>query len=173
MLRFFDQLRFHPVSHDELMQIREDFPNGQYPLRIEETELDLHAFHQSLDKNRNEILEWKDHQQQAFDDERARWEAAGQAVFQEDAFEAASDDDRDLPPDCMAVNSPMPGSIWKIQVEPGQEVKPGDCLVIVESMKMEINVNAEEAGVVQNVFCQTGNPVKADQLLVSVRKTQT
>jgi urea carboxylase len=36
LLRFFDQIRFYPVSADELLQIREDFPRGKFKLNIEE-----------------------------------------------------------------------------------------------------------------------------------------
>src|SRR3546814_8960131 len=41
LLRFFDQIRFYPVSAEELLKIRRDFPLGRYPLKIEETELCL------------------------------------------------------------------------------------------------------------------------------------
>ena len=41
LLRFFDQIRFYPVSSDELMKMRAGFPYGRHPLRIEESRLDL------------------------------------------------------------------------------------------------------------------------------------
>ncbi len=41
LLRFFDQIRFYPVSADELLQLRAGFPYGRHPLRIEESYLDL------------------------------------------------------------------------------------------------------------------------------------
>ena len=41
LLRFFDQIRFYPVSADELLQIRRDFPLGRYELHIEDSELAL------------------------------------------------------------------------------------------------------------------------------------
>jgi urea carboxylase len=41
LLRFFDQLRFYPVSAEELLEIRRDFPLGRYPLRIEHSTLRL------------------------------------------------------------------------------------------------------------------------------------
>jgi len=37
LLRFFDQIRFYPVTSEELTQIRKDFPRGDYPLKIQET----------------------------------------------------------------------------------------------------------------------------------------
>ena len=41
-----------------------------------------------------------------------------------------------------AVNSPMPGNIFKVECSVGQAVKAGDVLVVLEAMKMEIEVSA-------------------------------
>src|SRR3954452_24929582 len=52
LLRFFDQIRFYPVSAGELLEIRDSFPHGGYPLRIEEQEFrirDYHAFQRSIE----------------------------------------------------------------------------------------------------------------------------
>ncbi len=46
LLRFFDQIRFYPVSAEELLTIRRDFPLGRYPLRIEHTTLKLAEYQQ-------------------------------------------------------------------------------------------------------------------------------
>ena len=48
LLRFFDQLRFYPVSADELARIRRDFPLGRFPLRIEPAELHLAQYQDFL-----------------------------------------------------------------------------------------------------------------------------
>jgi urea carboxylase len=44
LLNFFDQIRFYEVSSEELKQIRRDFPQGRYPLKIEESQ--FHFYHQ-------------------------------------------------------------------------------------------------------------------------------
>jgi len=54
-------------------------------------------------------------------------------------------------------------------VEPGQQVKAGDTLFILESMKMEIPIEASEAGTVSRVFVEPGSPVNAGDLLAGVR----
>ena len=41
LLRFFDQIRFYEVSHEELNQIRRDFPKGHYPIQVEDTTFSL------------------------------------------------------------------------------------------------------------------------------------
>jgi urea carboxylase len=81
LLRFFDQIRFYPVSADELLTIRRDFPLGRYPLRIEQTTLRLAEYQQFLADEAQSIAANRTHQQQAFAAERDRWIASGQAHF--------------------------------------------------------------------------------------------
>jgi urea carboxylase len=78
LLRFFDQIRFHPVSHEELMEIREEFPRGGYTLRKEIGTFSLRDHHTFLESARGEIAGAKDRQQAAFEAERARWLAGGE-----------------------------------------------------------------------------------------------
>ena len=51
------------------------------------------------------------------------------------------------------------GTVWKIEKKPGEAVSAGDVLVILESMKMEMPVEAPEAGKVAEVRCKEGQPV--------------
>src|SRR5262249_61969580 len=81
LLRFFDELRFYPVSADELLQMREGFPRGQYPLRIEPRQFRLREYHAFLQSIKAEAERFKKHQQAAFEAERERWAAAGQAEY--------------------------------------------------------------------------------------------
>ena len=81
LLRFFDQIRFYEVSAQELLEIREDFPYGGYPLRIEEKEFRLRDYHAFLDSIRCESAEFKGRQQAAFEAERERWALAGADQF--------------------------------------------------------------------------------------------
>ncbi|MDP9104232.1 MAG: biotin/lipoyl-binding carrier protein [Pseudomonadota bacterium] len=64
------------------------------------------------------------------------------------------------------VRSEIAGSVWKIEVAPGDAVAEGDVLMILESMKMEIPVEAPSAGVVQTIQVAEGDPVKEGQGLV-------
>src|SRR5262249_15684575 len=120
LLRFFDQIRFFPVSAPELLEMREAFPHGKYSLRIESADFNLKDYLQFLTKNSNEGAEFKRRQQAAFIAERERWAADGHSDFIElhDAIPptAASD----LPDGCEAVRSPMSASVWQVAVEPGQ-----------------------------------------------------
>jgi len=62
----------------------------------------------------------------------------------------------------------IPGNIWKVLVAPGDELREGDPLVILESMKMEVTVVASRAGKVREVRCAEGRPVNAGETLVVV-----
>ena len=67
-----------------------------------------------------------------------------------------------------AVNSPMPGNIFKVECSVGQAVKAGDVLVVLEAMKMEIEVSAPVDGTVKAVAATVGTAVNTDDLLVTL-----
>jgi acetyl-CoA carboxylase biotin carboxyl carrier protein len=66
----------------------------------------------------------------------------------------------------MQVFSEITGTVWKVVVAPGQVVAQGDTLLIVESMKMEIPVEATSAGTVQEIFVQEGEMVEDGMAVV-------
>ncbi len=171
LLRFFDQIRFYPVSAEELLQIRADFPLGRYPLRIEEATFRLADYNRFLADNADAIGAFKAKQQAAFEAERERWKGAGQAECASDAqvAEAAADSELDLPAHGRAVASHIAGNVWQLAVAEGERVQAGDTLAIIESMKMEFSVTAPCAGTVYQLFCREGSQVSAGQdLLVLV-----
>lgn len=66
-----------------------------------------------------------------------------------------------------AVKAPLPGVIVEIKVTVGDEVKPGDSVVVLEAMKMANNLEAEKAGKVTAICIQTGQSVmEGDPLVV-------
>ena len=58
------------------------------------------------------------------------------------------------------------GTVWKIEVKVGQTVAAGDVLVILESMKMEMPVEAPDAGTVKEIRCKEAQPVNEGDVLV-------
>jgi biotin carboxyl carrier protein len=68
----------------------------------------------------------------------------------------------------MEIRSPLAGTVWRILVQPGDTVSGGDTLLILESMKMEINVDAIFDGTVKEIRKAEGDTVQADEVLVVV-----
>ncbi len=166
LLRFFDQVRFFPVSPDELLQIRRDFPAGRYRLKIEPGTFRLHDYRRLLIEHADDIAQHKQRQQAAFDAERERWRAAGQAEYVSEDLSPAAAPQGDLPEDAQAVATQVTGSVWKLLVKEGERVEEGAPLLVVESMKMEFSVNAPCSGTVLRVGCREGGPVSAGQDVV-------
>jgi acetyl-CoA carboxylase biotin carboxyl carrier protein len=67
------------------------------------------------------------------------------------------------------VEAHITGVVWKIEVGVGDAVAVGDELVILESMKMEMPVEAESAGTVEHVLCAEGESVVEGQTLIVLR----
>ena len=72
------------------------------------------------------------------------------------------------PAGAAVVKSPLPGSIVKVMVKPGDSIKKGDTLLTMESMKMENVVASEYTGTVKNVLVQAGQNVMQDDKLVEI-----
>ena len=68
----------------------------------------------------------------------------------------------------VTVKAPMPGNINKVNVKPGDAVKKGDVLVVLEAMKMENDVCAPEDGTVASVEVAQGATVETDAVLVTL-----
>lgn len=166
LLRFFDQIRFYPVSAEELLRIRRDFPLGRHELRIEESTLALADYQAFLAEEAEGIAAFRTHQRAAFDAERQRWIESGQAHFESEEVCPDLGEDAPLGAGEHGIESHIAGNLWQVQVEPGAQVKAGDVLVILESMKMEIPLTAPRDGVVKEVRVQPGSPVRAGQRVV-------
>ncbi|MCY1441217.1 urea carboxylase [compost metagenome] len=154
------------MSADELLRIRRDFPLGRYPLHIEESELCLADYQAFLAEEADSIAAFRSQQQAAFNAERERWIASGQAHFESDDVAPELGEDAPLGAGQHAIESHIAGNLWQVQVEEGTNVKAGDILVILESMKMEIPLTAPRDGVVREVRVQPGSPVRAGQRVV-------
>jgi acetyl-CoA carboxylase biotin carboxyl carrier protein len=64
------------------------------------------------------------------------------------------------------IEAHITGNVWKIEVEVGDTVEDGDTVVILESMKMEIPVEAEDEGTVKEILCAEGQSVSEGDVLV-------
>jgi urea carboxylase len=169
LLRFFDQIRFYPVEADELLGLRDDFLYGKYHPQITDEQFSLRSYHRFLESIRGEAEISRRRQQAAFEAERERWRIAGLDREIEPVAEEVVTAAKTAPEGCRAVNSPAHASVWNIAVKAGDRVTPGQRLVIVESMKMEIAVSAPQGGTVVEVLCAHGAQVVAGQSLLFLR----
>ena len=173
LLRFFDQIRFYPVSAAELLDHRDAFPQGKFSLRVEDTTFSLRGYDEFLQSIRADAETFKSSQQAAFVAERERWAAAGQAEFVEPpdlGLRPLAAEDA-TPAGCEAVRSPITASVWQINVKKGQPVEAGQRLLVLEAMKMEVAVVAPQSGIVEDLRCAAGGFVTAGQNLVVLRAT--
>ncbi len=171
LLDFFDQVRFFPVSHDELMDARAAFPHGAYPIRIEETAFRYADYAAELARNSEAISAFKAGQQAAFEAERQRWKDEGLDSFTVDDLAMPVSDDA-VPQGHSGIESAVPGNIWKILVNEGDKVASGQPVAIIESMKMEITLAAREAGTIRQLRAGPGRNVKAGDIIMVMENQQ-
>jgi urea carboxylase len=166
LLRFFDQVRFHPVDAAELLELRRAFTAGRHALQIEHGEFRYADYRAFLERESADIEAFRVAQRRAFAEERERWRITGQHTFA-DAVDGV-DASQEIPAGSRAVAAHVPGSVFRVLVAEGQRVSRGEPLVVLESMKMEIVVMAPEAGEVTRVLCREGQTAAMGQTLVSI-----
>ena len=172
LLRFFDQIKFFPVSHDELTEWRRDFPLGRRAIRIEEGEFRLSDYRAFRAANAASIAAFETTRQAAFDAERARWQESGEfdrVAALVDAgsgvVEAAA---IDLPHGSELVEAPFGGSVWKLLASEGLTVALGDPIAVIEAMKMECPVPSPAAGVVRRVYVSEGQVIQPGSAMLAI-----
>jgi urea carboxylase len=165
LLRFFDQVKFYPVSTEELTKIRDGVIDGTSQVRIEDSTFSMKSYRAFLAENAKDIVRAKSRQQVAFDAERARWKETDQLASAAVA-DAVPDGDAAIPPGAIAVESTVPGCVWKVAVAEGTRVAEGDVVVVVESMKMEMSIIAPQDGFITEVRCAEGKSVAVGQTLM-------
>jgi urea carboxylase len=174
LLRFFDQIRFYEVSVEELQEARRNFPKGRYTIRIESTTFSLQDYHAFLEQHHDSIDAFTAQRQQAFNEELQRWIASGQINFEsEQHLTSESGEEEALPSNCVAIDSPVAGSVWQLLVKPGDAVSTGQTLAILESMKMEIEITAPHAGVVYAINRNEGSQINAGQALLVLQEQES
>jgi urea carboxylase len=169
LLRFFDQIQFYPVGAEELLDMREKFLRGQFEVEITETTFKLSEYVDFLASIKESTDTFREIQQTAFHEERERWRELGLDEFISDQ-EATETAEELVAEGAEAVRCNMPGSVWKVLVSLGDEVKKGDTLIIEESMKMEFPQLAPCDGFIHSIHVSPGEEVHAGQLIVSITK---
>lgn len=170
LLRFFDQVRFYPVSAQELLQLRRDFPQGRFTPHIEQASFKLSDYQAFLAAQSHSIQSFRSQQQRAFHEERVRWEAAGlNATTPMESTRVEEAEEYLLTTDQEAIQSPVNGSLWKVLVKEGETVTAGQTVALVEAMKMEIHVHTPVGGKISKVIGREGQSVSPGQTVLAVQ----
>ena len=166
LLRFFDQVRFYPVSESELDSLRVAFRDGRETISITEEIFDLAEYHRFLHSIEPEMEVFRERQKIAFEQEVAHWnlDAAHNAASVDE-----EEEDEVIEVVGTQVLADISGNVWKLVVELGAVVKAGDTLLILEAMKMEFAISAPCEGVVQAFHCKPGTLINAGDAMVSDR----
>lgn len=172
LLRFFDQVRFFPVSHEELTEWRRDFPLGRREIRIEHETFKLSEYRRFLADNADSIEVFQGQREAAFAAERADWQERGEF----DRVEALADSGLDagaqvevvIPEGSEVVEAPLGGSVWKMLVQSGDHVEKGAVIAVIEAMKTECDVHSPSAGVVRQVYAQERQSVAAGAPMIAL-----
>ncbi|MEL0211527.1 MAG: carboxyltransferase domain-containing protein, partial [Novosphingobium sp.] len=161
LLRFFDQIRFYPVSAEELAEWRRDFPTGRRSIHIEPSEFRLSDYREFLSDNAEAITAFEETRQAAFDEERAEWQRRGE-FDRTDLVEAdaAPTGAVEVPEGADLVEAPFGGSVWKMLVSVGDTVEAGETIAIIEAMKMECRVESPGSGTVTALYAQERQAVQ-------------
>ncbi len=70
----------------------------------------------------------------------------------------------------MDIKAHITGTVWKIEVEVGEEVEEDDVVMILESMKMEMPIEAPADGRIVKILVAEGEPVKEDQVVAIIEE---
>ncbi|QVM83972.1 urea carboxylase [Novosphingobium decolorationis] len=173
LLRFFDQIRFYPVSPDELMEWRREFPNGRRSIQIEESEFRLADYRKFLADNAESIGEFQATRQAAFDEERAEWRRNGEfdRVAEAEDVEDLEPVAVDVPEGADLIEAPYGGVVAQLLVSPGDIVKAGDRIAVVEAMKMEAPVESPGSGTISAIYMEEGKSLQPGSPMLALSRT--
>jgi len=169
LLRFFDQIRFFPVSHAELMDWRRDFPFGRRPVQIESDVFRLADYRKFLADHDTSINAFQTTRRAAFEAEREEWARRGELTREEIALDVGlAPESIEVPHGAEVVEAPLGGNVWRIHVRPGDRVEKGAILAAIEAMKTECSVPSPAAGIVRAVYIQERQSISPGTPLIAL-----
>ncbi|MFC4467265.1 urea carboxylase [Streptomyces xiangluensis] len=167
LLRFFDRIKWYPVTPDELLELRADIISGRFVPQIEEGVFSFAEHEAFLTENADSIAEFRTRQGAAFAAERDAWEASGEFTRAETASAPApAAPEATVPPGGHLVEAEFAASVWQLNVAQGDEVTTGQPLLALEAMKMESRVHAPMNGVVAQILTRPGAQVEPGTALM-------
>lgn len=163
LLRFFDQIRFYPVSSDELLRLREQFVRGRFEPRIEQATFNLDEYQVWLNERSDQINQFRKTREHAFAEELEAWRKNGQLQFDIAESTSVSDSDLEVPDGCFVVESHVSGHVWQTAAEPGNLIAEAADIMVLESMKMELPIKSPREGKLVRLLVEEGQLVTPGQ----------
>ncbi len=167
LLRSFDQIKFYPVSGEELLEMRRDFVKGRFTLRIEDAKFNIEEYERFLADNNESITTFKEKQQAAFAKEYQYWVENNLLTFEEEVA-SLEKVECEIAQGTIPVAANVSGCIWKFNKDLGDTVEEGEDIIVLESMKTEIAVTAPCSGKISQIFCKSGDTINQGQSLCTV-----
>jgi urea carboxylase len=153
LLRFFDQIRFFPVTHAELADWRRDFPYGRRTLRIDSEVFSLADYRRMLWEQRASIDAFQARRLAAFNAECEEWERRNELARPDGtAGTTLVQTEVQVPDGAEIVEAPLGGNIRRIYVQAGDRVEKGTVIAAIEAMKTECQVPSPATGLVRAVY---------------------
>ena len=146
----FDRVTYFEVSVEEYDSLATDLAAGRYHWQISQSTFNLREAYERFKKAESdpEVIEYKRRQQEGLAEQAQaekqlydKWQArvaADETVGEADVSAAENDSNTIL------ITSPMPASLWKVEVNPGDQLEGGLTVAILEAMKLEVNIPAPE-----------------------------
>jgi len=172
----FDQITFYEVTEEEYTGLIQTFRSGRYEYEYEEVEFDMKEHNELLRDTQEEVKKIKEGQRKAQAEmDKVEKDMLDKWNAEKDAGKVSVDTVEELlnDPDIVPIEAPVNANVWKVQVEEGNELKEDQIVVILEAMKLEINVNAEADMVgmkVEKLLVKPNDVIDAGKPLILLRK---
>lgn len=172
----FDQITFYEVSNEEYQELIQTFRSGRYEYEYEDAEFDMKEHNKLLKETADEVKEIRRKQREAQAEmDKVEKEMLEKWNREKEEGKVSVDTVEELlgDPDILPVEAPVNANVWKVQVEEGNELEEDQIIVILEAMKLEINVNAEShmAGTkVEKLLVKPNDVIEAGKPLMLLRK---
>ncbi len=169
LLEMFDQIRFFPVSEEQLEQMREDFRNGELDIKVEDTYFNIMEYRTELAKHKDEIEEYQKRQQEAAERmnilEEESLVSKDSSSYYNRSTANTSEEGVKLGEGQIGVYAELTAVVGEIRVKEGDYVSAGDTLLVLFAMKMEHLVCSSVNGRIGRIVTGLEDMVKIGDLI--------
>lgn len=179
----FDMVTFEEVSVDEYNRIEADFIASRYQFKTSEAVFDLRKIYDTFESAKTDpkYISFKEGQRRGVSEQLSIENNMYSDWTTGLAATAASEAERlkailDANPNPINIDSPIDANVWKVVVEIGDVLRKDQVVVILEAMKMEINILVPEDAIgstVQAIASKPGSSVAPGSLLVVAKGSES